>query len=109
MGKAIRNLVAGVFDVRGVCHVANVVANVVVDAVTGLRLDGLRLIDTARSLLARLAWRMAAGPLAGKRYCLRPVHAGAARTPEPTSSGMSPSRLQKRLGRPRSATRVGRF
>jgi len=104
MGMAIRNLIAGKFDVDGIGQIANVV----VDVVTGMPERGLRLCETARSLLVRLAWRVGAGHVATVPCCLRPVHAGATWTPEPTSSGTCPSRLYKRLGRPRSAIRSGR-
>ena len=105
MGKAIRNLIAGKFDVDGIGHIANVV----VDVVTGLPVRGLRLLGTARSLLVRLAWRVGAGPVATVPCCVRPVHAGATWTPEPMSSGAARSRLYQRLGRPRSAIGSGRF
>ena len=104
MGKAIRNLIAGKFDVDGIGRIANVV----VDVVTGMPEHGLRLFETARSLLVRLAWRVGAGRVATAPCCLRPVHAGATWTPEPASSGDAHSRLYKRLGRPRSAIRFGR-
>jgi len=105
MGKAIRNLIAGSFDVRGIGHVAHVV----VDVVTGMPVDGLRLLETARSLLARLTWRAQAGQPTGNRYCPRPAYAGATWTPEPTSSATPGTRRSKRLGRLRSAIRGGRF
>ena len=105
MGKAIRNGITGKFDVYGVGRIANVV----VDVVTGMPAHGLRLFETARSLLVRLAWRVGAGHLATDPCCLRPVHAGATWTPEPASSGDAQSRLWKRLVRPRSAIGSGRL
>jgi len=104
MGKAFRNLIAGKFDVGGIGHIANVV----VDVVTGMPPRGLRLCETTRSLLARLAWRLGAGHLATVPCCLRPVHAGATWTPEPASSGAPASRWYERPGRPSSAIRSGR-
>jgi hypothetical protein len=104
MGKAIRNGIAGNFDVYGIGRIANVV----VDVVTGMPADGKRLSETARSLLVRLAQRVGAGHVATARCCLRPVHAGATWTPEPASSGAWASRLHERLGRPRSVIRSGR-
>jgi hypothetical protein len=104
MGKAIRNGIADKFDVTGIGQIGNVV----VDVVTGTPMHGLRLLETARSLLVRLAWRVGAGHAATGPCCLRPVHAGATWTLEPTSSGDARSRLYKRLGRPRSVIRSGR-
>ena len=105
MGTAICKLVTGKLDVRGIAHFTNVV----VDAVTGMPVDGLRLLETARSLLVRLAWREAAGLSATSPCCLRPVATSATWAPEPAGSGMAQSHLYKRLGRPGSAIRVFRF
>ena len=105
MGRAIDKLNAGKLDNCGIGHFAHVA----VGTVTGMPVDGLRLFETARSLLVRLTWRLAAGQLAGNADCLRPVHAGATWTPEPASSGIVRSRLYERLGRPRSAIRAGKF
>jgi len=105
MGRAIDKLNAGKLDNRGIGHFANVAVVIV----TGMPVDGLRLLETARSLLMRLTWRLAAGQLAGHARLLRPVHAGATCTPEPTSSGIARRRLYWRSGRPRSAIRAGTF
>ena len=104
MGTATVKKMAGKFDVCGIAHFTNVV-----DIVTGMPAHGLRLLRAARSLLLRLTWRIEAGQPAGSRYCPRPVLARATWAPEPTGSGVDGSRLGKRLGRPGSATRVGRL
>ena len=103
MGTATIKTMAGKFDVCGIAHFANLV-----DIVTGMPADGLRLLRAARSVLLRLTRRLEAGQPAGSRYCPRPVLARATWTPEPTCSGVDLSRLGKRLGRPGSATRVRR-
>jgi hypothetical protein len=110
MGKAIRNLIAGKVDVRGIGYLANVA----VDFVAGMPVRGLRLTETApsrfvRSLSLRLALLVRAGRAATAPCCLQPAVAGAMRMLEPTSSGTARSRWHERLGRPRSAIRVGRF
>ena len=103
MGTATVKTMAGKFDVCGIAHFTNVV-----DMVTGMSADGLRLLRRARSLLLRLTWRLQAGLPAGSRYCPQPVLARATWAPERMCSGADHSRLAKRLGRPGSATRVGR-
>jgi len=105
MGRAISKLNSGKLHRSGIGHLANVARGVV----TGMPVDGLRFLETARSLLVRLTWRQAAGPLTGPKYGLQPVAAGAMWKPEPTSSGRSRSCQHGRLGRLRSAIRFGRF
>ena len=104
MGTATIKAMAGKFDVCGIAHFTNVV-----DIVTGMPADGLRLLSAVRSLLLRLTWRLQAGQPAGSRYCPRPVLARATWAPEPIGSGADHSRWVKRLGRPGSVRRVGRF
>ena len=103
MGTATVNTMAGNIGVCGIAHFTNVVG-----IVTGMPADGLRLLRKARSLWLRLSWRLEAGHPAGSRYCPQPALARATRSPEPIGSGCDHSRLAKRLGRPGSATRVGR-
>jgi len=105
MDRAIQKLNAGQLDIHGIGRLANVV----VDAVTGMPADEWRLWETARSLFRRLTRRLTAGQLAGYPCGLRPLAACATWRPEPTSSGTAHSRFPKRLGRPRSAIRVGGF
>ena len=104
MGTATVKTMAGNIDVCGIAHFTNVVG-----IVTGMPADGLRLLDRARSLWLRLTRVFEAGHPAGSRYCPQPVLARAMRSPEPMGSGADHSRLAKRLGRPGSATRVGRW
>ena len=106
MDRAIQKLNAAQLDTYGNGRLANVV----VDAVTGMSIRGLRLLETARSLFHRLSTRRpASGHLAGSLCCLQPVVVGAAWAPERVSSGVAHSRLLKRMGKPRSAKRAGRF
>ena len=106
MDRAILKLNAGQLDT----YAGGRLANAVVDAVTGMPIAGLRLLETARSLFHRLTtWRQASGHLAGTPCCLRPALVGAAWAPERMSSGVAHSRLLKRVGKPRSAIRVGKF
>jgi len=106
MDRAILKLNAGQLDT----YAGGRLANVVVDAVTGMPIAGLRLLETARSLFHRLTTRRpASGHLAGTLCCLRPVAVAVAWAPERVSSGVAHWRLLKRLGRPRSAIWVGRF
>ncbi len=104
MGKAVRNSITGKLDVCGTRRIAKVV----VDVVAGMPRDGLRLFAIARSLQVRLARCVAAGRAATASGCLQPVYAGAAWTPEPTSSGTRALRWHERLGRSRSALGSGR-
>lgn len=106
MDRAIQKLNAGQLDT----YADGRLANVVVDAVTGMSIAGLRLLETARSLFDRLTtWRQTSGHPAGTPCCLRPAIVGAAWAPERVSSGVAHLRLLKRVGKPRSAKRVGRF
>lgn len=92
-------------DVCGIRHFTDVVIGVA----AGMPVHGLRLLETARSLLVRLTWRVGAGPMAVQGYRLGVTGPAAAWAPEPSSSGVTCRCLNKRQGRPGSAIRVGRF
>ena len=53
-------------DVCGIRHFTDVVIGVVAD----MPVHGLRLLETARSLLVRLIWCVGAGPMAVRGYRL---------------------------------------
>jgi len=105
MGTAFGIKNAKKSDVCGIRHFTDVVIGVA----AGMPVHGLRLLETARSLLVRLTWRVGAGPMAVQLYRLGMAGPAAAWAPEPTSSGAISQRLNKRQGRPSSAIRVGRF
>lgn len=92
-------------DVCGIRHFTDVVIGVVAE----MPVHGLRLLETARSLLVRLTWRVGAGPMAVQRYRLGLTGPAAAWAPEPTRSGVTRQCLSKRQGRPGSAIGGGRF
>jgi len=105
MGTAFGIKNAKKSDVCGIRHFTDVVIGVV----AGMPAHGLRLLETARSLLARLTWRVGAGPMAVQGYRLTVAGPAAGWVPEPSSSGATPRCFNKRQGRPGSALGVGRF
>ena len=104
MGTTIRQKTAGKIDADR----RRYFATDVVGDVTGMPVDGLRLLANARSLLARPAAGVGAGHLEGSLRCLRPAHPNAPAS-ERLGSGAARTRWQWRSGRPGSAIPGGRF
>lgn len=90
MGRLI-NLITGTKNDRfGFCQKTDVLA--------GMPTPLLRVLEAARSLLARLAWRLEAGQMT-VQACHAVSVAGAARSPKSSHLGGSRPRYRRQSGR----------
>jgi len=104
MDRFISTITAKKSDVAGICQKRSVVTGVVTAAAT----YGLRLLDTARALLARLNRRLSEGhwmALCGHR----PFVLAAAWSPAPRYAGLMRQRREGRRSRAGSRRGLGRF